>query len=98
MDLTPVVRLALLLVRPGMVVMLTPGIGGQHVPAMAKVGVIVLVALGLLPSVSVPAAANGVALAVLVARELSIGMALAFVLQALIAGVEFAGHLSGYQI
>ena len=35
MDLTPVVRFVLLLVRPGMVVMLAPGIGGRQIPAMA---------------------------------------------------------------
>jgi flagellar biosynthetic protein FliR len=34
----------------------------------------------------------------LVVHELAVGMALAFVLQALIAGAEFAGHLSSYQI
>ena len=32
------------------------------------------------------------------AREVAIGLALACALQALVAGVEFAGHLSGYQI
>ena len=37
-------------------------------------------------------------LAVVVAREAAIGLALGFALRALIAGAEFAGHLSGQQI
>ena len=46
MDLTPVVRFALLLVRPGMVVMLAPGLGGRQMPAMVKIGLTVLLAVG----------------------------------------------------
>src|SRR5919201_5279918 len=38
------------------------------------------------------------ALALVVAREAAIGLSLAIVLRALIAGAEFAGHLSGQQI
>ena len=98
MDLTPIIKLGVLLVRPGMVVMLAPGLGGKHIPPMAKVGITFLIALGLLPSVSVPPSGDDVSLAVVVARELAIGLALGFVLQALLNGVELAGHLSGYQI
>jgi flagellar biosynthesis protein FliR len=97
MDLT-VVRLAVLLIRPGMVIMLAPGLGGKHIPAMAKVGIVFLLAIGLLPSVSVPDMGGDVSLGVLIVRELAIGLALGFVLQALIAGVELAGHMSGYQM
>ena len=98
MDLTPVLRLALLLIRPGMVVMLAPGIGGKHIPPVAKIGIIVLVALGLLPSVDVPSTVGSVGLAVTIVREASIGLALGFVIQALIAGAELAGHLTSHQI
>lgn len=97
-DFSPVVRFALLLVRPGMVVMLAPGIGGRQVPAMAKVGVTVLLALGLLPAVTLPASLGGGSLALVVLHEAAVGMSLAFVLRALIAGAELAGHLSSYQI
>ena len=45
MDLTPVVRFALLLVRPGLVVMLAPGIGGGQFPPMIKIGLTVFLAL-----------------------------------------------------
>lgn len=98
MDLTAVTRFALLLVRPGMLVMVAPGIGGAHLPAPVKIGLTVLLALGLMPSVTVSPAAGQVPVALIVAREAAIGLALAFVLRALIAGAEFAGHLSGFQI
>ena len=98
MDLTVLARFALLLIRPGMLVMLAPGIGGAHIPSRVKIGLTVLLAIGLLPSVLVPAAAIQVPLTILVAREFAIGLSIAFVLRALIAGAEFAGHLSGHQI
>ena len=45
-----------------------------------------------------PRALPEVSLALVIAREVAIGLSLAFVLRALIAGAEFAGHLSGQQI
>lgn len=99
MDLTsPVVRFALLLVRPGMVAMLAPGIGGRHVPATIKIAVTVLVAFGLLPTVTIPQTIDGAGLTLVVLHEVAVGLSLAFVMQALIAGAEFAGHLTSYQI
>lgn len=97
MDFTTVARFALLLVRPGMVVMLTPAFAGTHLPAPVKVGLTVLLALGLLPSVATASVAD-VSLTAIVAREIAIGLSLGFVLRALIAGAELAGHLSGQQI
>jgi flagellar biosynthetic protein FliR len=58
----------------------------------------VLVAIGLLPVVTVPASLDALTLTGVVAREAAIGLALAAAMQALISGVELAGHLSGYQI
>ncbi len=97
-DLAVVERFALLLVRPGMLVMLAPGLGGQHIPAPVKIALTALIALGLLPSVTVPRALPEMAMALVVAREVAIGMSLAIVLRALIVGAEFAGHLSGQQM
>jgi flagellar biosynthesis protein FliR len=97
-DLVVIERFALLLVRPGMLVMLAPGIGGTHIPAPVKIALTVFLALGLLPAVTVPRALPDVSLALVVAREVAIGLSLAFVLRALIVGAEFAGHLSGQQI
>ena len=98
MDLAPVLQFALLLIRPGLVVMLAPGVGGRQIPAMVKIGLTVMLALALLPSVTLPASPAGGGLVLIVLREAAIGLALAFALQALIAGVEFAGHLASYQI
>jgi flagellar biosynthesis protein FliR len=98
MDFSVLARFALLLVRPGMVVSLAPGLGGAFIPVQVKVGLTVLIALGLLPSVMVPAGASNVPLTLLIAREAAIGLSLAFVVRLLIAGAEFAGHLTGYQI
>ena len=98
MDHEPVVRFALLLVRPGMVVMLAPGLGGRQIPAPVKIGLTVLLALGLLPVVALPAPVDGAGLPIVVLHEVAVGLAIAFTVQALIAGVEFAGHLSSSQI
>jgi flagellar biosynthesis protein FliR len=97
-DLAVVERFALLVVRPGAVMMIAPGFAGTHIPMPVKVGLTVLIAIGLLPSVVVPRALPEVSLALVIAREVAIGFSLAFVLRALIAGAEFAGHLSGQQI
>lgn len=98
MDFEAAATFALLLVRPGMVVMASPGLGGAHLPAPVKIGLTVLLAFGLMPSVVVAPAAGDVSLTLVIAREAAIGLAIAFVMRMLIAGAELAGHLSGYQI
>ena len=97
MDLTPVLRFALLLVRPGVVVMLAPGLGGRQIPTMAKIALTVMVAVALMPTVQLPETV-GSNLVLIILREAAVGLSLAFVLQVLISGAEFAGHLSSYQI
>lgn len=97
-DLTAVVRLGLLLVRPGMLVLLAPGLGGAFVTPFLKVAITVLLALTLAPAVAVPEAASDVSLTLMVARELTIGLALGLAVRALVAAAEFGGHLGGYQI
>jgi flagellar biosynthesis protein FliR len=97
MDLTPVLRFALLLVRPGVVVMLAPGLGGRQIPAMVKIGLTVMAAVALMPTVQLPQTA-GSGLVLIILREAAVGLSLAFVLQVLVSGAEFAGHLSSYQI
>jgi len=98
MDFSVVARFALLLVRPGMVISVAPGIGGAFIPARVRVGLTVLIALGLLPSVAVPQGAATLPLLVVIAREVCIGLSLAFAMRLLIAGAEFAGHLAGAQM
>lgn len=97
-DLSTVVRLALLLVRPGMIVMVAPMLGGTYAPAQVKLGLTVLLALALAPSVNVPATLSDVSLTLLIAREAVIGLSIALAVRALIEAAELAGHLSGFQI
>jgi flagellar biosynthetic protein FliR len=97
-DLTPVLRLGVLLVRPGMVVMLAPGLGGPYAPALVKVGLTLMIALALLPAVQVAPIRGELSLTVTLAREFAIGLALALVTRSLVAAAEFAGHLAGFQI
>ena len=98
MDLTPVARFGLLLVRPAMLVAIAPAFGGVYIPAPVKVGLTMLIALGLAPSVAVPPTSGDAALTLVILHEMAIGLSLAFVMRTVIVGVEFAGHLSSYQI
>jgi flagellar biosynthetic protein FliR len=97
-DLSVLLHVAVLLVRPGMVVALAPTFGGTFVPSISKVGLTALLAVGLLPSVVVPPFVGEFALAGVLAREVAIGLALGLTLRALVGGIEFAGHLSGQQM
>jgi flagellar biosynthetic protein FliR len=97
-DVPVLAQLALLLVRPGVVVALAPTFGGLYATARIKIGLTVLLAIGLLPAVVVPPAVNTAVLGAFVAREVAIGLALALTVRALVGGVEFAGHLSGQQM
>jgi flagellar biosynthetic protein FliR len=97
-ELAVLERFGLLLVRPGMVVAIAPALGGAHLPVPVKTGLMVLIAIGLLPSVDVPHNLPDLTLSIVVAREAMIGLSLGFALRALIVGAEFAGHLSGQQI
>jgi flagellar biosynthetic protein FliR len=98
MDLTPVALFGLLLVRPGMIVALAPAFGGSFMPARAKVALTVVIAVALVPSVTIPPPAGDIGLTLVIMREAAIGMALAFTVRALIAGMELAGHLASQQI
>ena len=97
-ELAVLERFGLLIVRPAMLVAITPALGGTHLPVPVKVGLTVLIAVGLLPSVAVPRGLPELTLTVIVAREVVIGLSIGFAMRALIAAAEFAGHLSGQQI
>ena len=97
-ELAVMERFGLLLVRPGVLIALAPALGGAHIPVPVTVGLTVLISVGLLPSINVPQGLPELSLSVVIAREVVIGMSLGFALRALIAGAEFAGHLSGHSI
>jgi flagellar biosynthetic protein FliR len=88
----------LLLVRPGMLVIGTPFLGAVQAPVQMRIGLTILLAVILAPFVTLPPELSTGALVVVTLREIAIGLALAFSIQVLIAGAEFAGHFAGYQI
>lgn len=98
MDLEPLIRLGLLLVRPGTLVVAAPAFGGLYAPAPVKVGLTLLLAIALLPAASLPSSDSAAGIGVLVAREFFIGLALAMAIRVLLAAAELAGHLASFQM
>jgi flagellar biosynthetic protein FliR len=97
MDFAAVARFGILLVRPGALLLMAPGLSGQSVPMMTRVALTVLLAVALAPVVTFPPGPD-VGVALVVAREFAIGLALGMTARALIAGAELAGHLCSQQI
>jgi flagellar biosynthetic protein FliR len=89
---------AVLLVRPGLLVMGTPFLGAIHAPALVRAGLILLLAIVIAPLVAVPPSVPAAALTAILAREVAIGLAMALAIRALVFGAELAGHLTGYQL
>jgi len=98
MTFVPMVRFALLLARPGMVVISAPSMGGVYAPVPLRIGLTVMLAFVLVSVVNVPASMPLVGLVLAVLRELAIGLAIGLSMRALVAGAEFAGHVTGFQI
>ncbi len=97
-DLSPLLALGLLMVRPGTLILGSPSFGGVYAPAQVKVALTVLLAVTLMPLTRVPVAPSTVGLALMVAREMAIGLALGLAIHALVAAAELAGHLTGFQM
>jgi flagellar biosynthetic protein FliR len=93
-----VAGLAILLVRPGMLVIATPFLGAVSAPTITRVGLTVLIAVTMAPLVAVPADLPLAGLAAVLIREVAIGLALALAIRVLVFGAEFAGHFAGYSI
>jgi flagellar biosynthetic protein FliR len=97
-DLGPLLRLGLVLVRVGMVVMAVPMFGGVYVPPTVKIGLTALLSMTLVPVVNVPDVLTVGALTGTIAREVAIGLALSMAVRVTLAGAEFGGHLAGIQM
>ena len=95
MELTPFVRLGVLMVRPGALVLSAPLFGGAHVPPTVRVGLSVLLAVIVAPIVPLPAVGTGLVL--VVARELVIGVSIGLAIQIVVSAAELAGYLAGFQ-
>jgi len=98
MNFPDLAGLAVLLVRPGMLVVATPFLGAVSAPAITRIGLTVLIALTIAPMVPVPANLSLAGVAGAVLREAAIGLALAMAIRVLVFGAEFAGHFAGYSI
>lgn len=97
-DLTPLLSLGLLLVRPGMLLVASPTFGGVYAPAPVKIGLTFFIAVLMMPTAAVPDSGSAVVLATVVARESAIGLAFALAIRVLMGAAEFAGHLAGLQM
>lgn len=97
-ELPPITKLALLLVRPGFLVISAPVFGGAYAPTVLKVGLIALVGVAMIPLVPLPESLAPLDLSLVVLRESLIGLSLGFAARVLVAGAEFAGQLAGFQL
>src|SRR6266542_4586252 len=93
-----VVRIALLLVRPGMLIGTTPAFGSSFAPTPVKIGLIVLISLVLMPVVALPASLAPATIALIALRETMIGLALAFSVRLVLGAADLPGHLAGFQL
>jgi flagellar biosynthesis protein FliR len=97
-DLTPLVRFGLVLVRTGVLIAFAPIFGGLSTPPMVKIGLAVTLTVILAPLVSLPAVLTTAGLAVVLAREVAIGLALSFSVSLITAAAELAGYLIGFEL
>jgi flagellar biosynthetic protein FliR len=97
-NLTPLFRLGLLLIRPGMLFLTAPAFGSSFAPAPVKIGLTVIIAVSLAPVAAVPPVGTTIALAAVVLHEVAIGLALALAMGVLVAAAELGGQLSGFQM
>lgn len=98
MDFGLIVRVGLLIARPGMLIMSAPVFGGHFAPTHVRIGLVLLIAFILMPVVAVPSVVTLGGLTLILARELAIGLAMALGLRALVSGAELGGHLTGGQM
>jgi flagellar biosynthetic protein FliR len=97
-DLSPLLRMGIFLVRPGLLVASAPAFGGVWAPMTVKVGLTVLLGVMCMAAIPAPPVGAPAGLAVILTREAVIGLSLGFGVRVLISGAEFAGHLAGFQL
>jgi flagellar biosynthetic protein FliR len=98
MDLGALAAFGIVLVRIGMLVAATPLFGGTWAPAQVKVGLTVMLALVVMPLVSLPALDTPAAIALATAHEALVGLALSFSARVLLSAAELGGYLIGFQL
>ncbi|MGE3508774.1 MAG: flagellar biosynthetic protein FliR [Vicinamibacterales bacterium] len=98
MEYAPFAALGVLIARPAMLISTAPVFGGTFAPAHVRIGLAVLLALAMVPHTPLPAIGSSVAIALIIAREMAIGLAIGLAMRALVAGAEMAGHLTATQV
>lgn len=98
MDFVPLAAFGVLLARPAMVVAAAPPFGGTFAPPHVRIGLTVLLAFTMVSTASVPPVGSSVAIVLIIAREMAIGLAIGLAVRAVLAGAEMAGHLTATQL
>lgn len=98
MEFVPFAAFGVLLARPAMVVAAAPPFGGTFAPPHVRIGLAVLLAFTMVSTTSVPSIGSSVAIVLLIAREMAIGLAIGLAVRAVLAGAEMAGHLTATQL
>lgn len=90
--LTPfMINFLLILLRSSIFVSLLPVIGGKELPAQFRLGLAVVIALMLTPTVKIVVSENAIPLLVL--KEILMGFALGFTARFVFMAINLAGHL-----
>jgi flagellar biosynthetic protein FliR len=97
-EMSVIVRLALLLVRPGMLIGTTSVFGSGFAPVPVRIGLMVLIALVMMPVVALPPSLAPATITLIALRETLIGLALTFSVRLVLGGAELAGQLAGFQL
>ena len=93
--------LLLLIIRASGLFLTAPIIGHRTIPVQIKVGMVIMFALIMmptLPAVDLPAAGTLVGLAGMALRELLVGVLTGFFFSLIFKAVEMAGAITGFQI
>lgn len=91
-------QLGILLARPGALIAGAPAFGGAFAPMPVRLGLAVVVAILMVPTVPPLAFQSMPGLGVVIVREMAIGLLMALALRAVLAGAELGGHLTGSQL
>lgn len=98
MDFGALVVFGILLVRVGMMVATAPIFGSTWAPPTVKAGITAIFAVLLLPVVPLPAIATPASLALVLAHEALVGMAIGFSIRIVLGAAELGGYLAGFQL
>lgn len=94
-------KLLLLIMRVGGILVVAPIFSHRSIPSILKIGLIILVSIIVLPTISstrINLPPDLLGLSVVLAKEIATGLMIGFTAQLLFIGVQFAGDLIGLQM